>query len=65
MVRSIRRNIIRTMAEKKGVKPSGYLHTVWNKLQIKKWGLAGRIRNLVHSTKRKSAWKSRYARFTT
>lgn len=65
MVRSIRRNIVRTVGEMKGAKPSGYLRTVWNKLQVKKWGIDGRIRHLVHSTKRKSAWKNRYARYTT
>lgn len=64
MVRSVRRNIVRTVGERKGTKPSKYLHEMWEKLQIKKWGVRGRIAHLIHGSKPKRVWSQRYARVT-
>lgn len=37
-MRRIRRSILRREAERKGVKPSAYVNTMWRRVQTKRYG---------------------------
>lgn len=46
MKRAILRNMIRTTGQRKGMKPSLFLHNMWNRIQVQKWGKARYIHNV-------------------
>lgn len=54
----MKRSILRHRAEKKGVKPSRYVMTMWDKLQKRKVGAARRRANKAHGALPKRKWKN-------
>ncbi len=57
-MRRMKRSILRHRAEKKGVKPSRYVMTMWDKLQKRKVGAARRRANKAHGALPKRKWKN-------
>lgn len=53
------RNILRNQAEKMGVKPSRYVRSEFNDLQVKKYGYFARKKNQAKGTHKRSAWRNR------
>lgn len=48
---------LRVYAEKKGIKPSAFVSEQWERLQIKRYGIAARSRNVLHGTKPAYKWR--------
>ena len=57
-MRRLKRAILRHRAEKKGVKPSRYVFTMWDRIQRKKVGPRERARNRRRGTKTKRQWRA-------
>ena len=57
-MRRLKRSILRHEAERKGVKPSRYVFTMWNRIQTKKVGPHERARNRLRGTKTKRQWRA-------
>lgn len=55
-MRRMKRSILRHRAERKGVKPSLYVATVWDKIQVRKIGAHQRAVNVMHGSKSKRQW---------
>lgn len=53
------RNMLRNRAEKKGVKPSRYVRSEFDRLQIKKYGDTVRKINQAKGTHTRRTWKMR------
>ena len=52
-MRRLKRSILRHRAERRGVKPSRYVHDVWDRIQIRKVGANLRAHNKQYGTKPK------------
>ena len=48
---------LRVYAEKNGIKPSAFVAEQWERLQIKRYGIAARSRNVLHGTKPAYKWR--------
>lgn len=48
---------LRVYAEKKGIKPSAFVHETWERLQIRRHGKNARIANMAHGTKPAYKWR--------
>lgn len=48
---------LRVYAEKKGIKPSAFVAEQWERLQIKRYGKAARICNVLHGTNPAYKWR--------
>lgn len=51
------RAMYRIYAEKNGIKPSAFVAEQWERLQIKRYGMATRRRNVRHGTKPSYKWR--------
>ena len=60
-MRKLIRNILRSQAEEMGVKPSRYVRSEFNQIQIKKYGRDVRRINKAKGTHKRSTWKIRIA----
>lgn len=58
-MRRLMRSILRSRAEKKGVKPSRYVAKMWNRYEVRKLGQAERDLNVRRGTKPKRLWPGR------
>jgi hypothetical protein len=53
------RRLLRAEAETKGAKPSAYVHTEFDRMQVRKYGRTRRRINQATSTHRKAKWRFR------
>lgn len=51
------RFMYRVYAEKNGIKPSAFVAEQWDRLQIKRYGISARSRNVLHGTKPAYKWR--------
>lgn len=58
-MRKLLRSILRSKAEKMGVKPSRYVRTEFDEYQSKKYGRVVRKLNQVKGTHKRKTWKYR------
>lgn len=63
-MRKFKRDLIRAVGERKKVKTSKYVHTIWNKLEISWVGIDKHNRNIARAAKPKKVWSMRVASAT-
>lgn len=59
-MRKIIRNMLRSKAERIDVKPSRFVKSEFNKIQVKKYGNTRRLINQMKGTHKRKTWKQRY-----
>ena len=58
-MRKIIRNMLRSKAERKDVKPSRFVKSEFNEIQVKKYGETRRLINQITGTHKRKTWKQR------